>query len=220
MENPTAYDYRMYDNVWQGVSPGCDPYGDIHAAQNDRQRTDEMPPSANESTGEALGMQPRQNTPPAAQNESTLPGAELNPCCMGSEALESIEVLEGFIEEELAQRRCYMGLAARLCNNGAARLLRSLAQEKLEAARELKTAYYLITGTCYENIVSIDHMRWNSLAGALRSCYHQEACNGFNYQRASDETVDTCLQKLFDRLAVRSFARADAVMELLGHILC
>lgn len=219
MENPTAYDYRMYDQVWQRVSPGCDPYGDIHAAQNDQQHAGGMPPAGG-STGETLSVQTRQSAPPAAQSENTLPGAQLNPCCMGSEAMESIEVLEGFIEEELAQRRCYMGLAARLCNGGAARLLRTLAQEKLEAARELKTAYFLITGACYENIVSIDHMRWNSLADALRSCYHQEVCNGFNYQRAADETVDQCLQKLLGRLAVQSFARADAVMELLGHILC
>ena len=219
MENQTAYDYRMYDHVWQRVSPGCDPYGDIHAAQNDHQQTGEMPPST-DSTSEALRVQPRQEVARAAQGEDTLPGAQLNPCCMGSNAMESIEVLEGFIEEELAQRRCYLGLAARLCSSSAARLLRSLAQEKLEAARELKTAYFLITGTCYESIVSIDHMRWNSLADALRSCYHQEACNGFNYQRAGDETVDTCLQKLLSKLSCRAFARSDAISELLGYILC
>ncbi len=220
MENPTAYDYRMYDHIWQRVSPGCDPYGDIHAAQNERQHTGEMPPSAGSGSAEAMTMPAPQNAQPAPRSEDTLPRAQLDPCCMGSEAMESLEVLEGFIEEELAQRRCYMGLAARVCNNSAARLLRSLAQEKLEAARELKTAYYLITGSCYEGLVSIDHMCWNSLADALRSCYHQEACNGFNYRRAADETVDTCLQKLLGRLSERSFARADAVMELLGHMIC
>lgn len=219
MENHTPYDYRMYDQVWQRVSPGCDPYGDIHAAQNDHRYAPEMPPSADTGSSEAISVQTPRN-PPAPRSEGNLPGAQLNPCCMGSEAMDSIQVLEGFIEEELAQRRCYMGLAARLCSNGAARLLRSLAQEKLEAARELKTAYFLITGTCYEGHVSIDHMCWNSLADALRSCYHQEACNGFNYRRAADETVDTCLQKLFGRLSDQSFARADAVMDLLGRILC
>ena len=134
--------------------------------------------------------------------------------------MESIEVLKGFIEEELAQRRCYIGLAARVCHHGAAQLLRSLAREKLDAAKALKTSYFLITGACYENVVSIDHMRWNSLADALRSCYHQEACNGFNYKRAADETVDPCLQKLFGQLSVQAFARADAVMALLGCIVC
>lgn len=215
MEDHTAYDYRMYDNVWQRVSPGCDPYGDADALPGEP-RTNPQPATNND----AMRTQMTGMSTVTARNEATLPGAQINPCCMGSAAAESLNVLEGFIEEELAQRRCYLALAQRLCNHSAARLLRALAQEKREAAQELKTAYFLITGNCYENVVSIDHMRWNSLADALRSCYHQEACNGFNYQRAADETVDTCLQKLLGRLSAQSFARADALMELLGQILC
>lgn len=206
MEEHTAYDYRMYDNVWQRVAPGCDPYGEL--------------PAAVRPDNGATSPQTAMTLPASAEGETTLPGAQTDPCCMGSEAMESLEVLGGFIEEELAQRRCYMALAARLCHGGAARLLNALAREKQEAARELKSAYFLITGTCYENIVSIDHMRWNSAADALRSCYHREACNGFNYRRAADETVDTCLQKLFGRLSEQSFARAEALMELLGHMIC
>lgn len=209
MQDHTAYDYRMYDNVWQRVSPGCDPYGDSAAMPNTMHQ---HAASLGETVSTQMTQMPR--------GEDTLPGAQLNPCCMGSEAMQDLKVLEGFIEEELAQRRCYLGLSQRLCHGGAARLLRSIAQEKKEAAQELKTAYYLITGTCYESAVSIDHMRWNSLCDALRSCYHQEACNGFNYRRAADETVDTCLQKLLGRLSAQAFAHADALMELLGQILC
>lgn len=216
MENHTAYDYRMHDRVWQRVSPGCDPYEDIRAIQNDPPHLSETPL---DNSGSAAGM-PIPRPLPAERSENDLPGAQIDPCCMGSEAMDSIGVLAGFIEDELAQRRCYMGLAARIRVGSASRLLCSLAQEKLEAARELKTAYYLITGTCYEGHMSIDHMCWNSPADALRSCYHQEACSGFNYRRAADETVDTCLQKLLSRLSERSFARADAVMTLLGHIIC
>lgn len=204
MEDHTAYDYRMHDRVWQRVSPLCDPYGELQSPQN------------NQLNG--LSTHSPQILP-AAENEGTLPGAQLDPCCMGSEAMESLKVLEGFIEEELAQRRCYLALSTRLCNSGAARLLRTLAQEKQDAARELKTAYFLITGTCYQPVISIDHMRWNCAADALRSCYHREACNGFNYRRAADETVDTCLQKLLGKLSAQSFARADALMSLLGQIL-
>ena len=209
MQDHTAYDYRMYDNVWQRVSPGCDPYGDSAAMPN---HSHQHTASLGETMSTQMAQMPR--------GEDTLPGAQINPCCMGSEAMQDLKVLESFIEEELAQRRCYLGLSQRLCHGGAARLLRSIAQEKKEAAQELKTAYYLITGNCYESAVSIDHMRWNSLCDALRSCYHQEACNGFNYRRAADETVDTCLQKLLGRLSAQAFARADALMELLGQILC
>lgn len=213
MQNHTAYDYRMYDDVWQRVSPGCDPYGD---GGNNVTPT---PPTA--SLGESMSTQMTPMPAPTPRREdATLPGAQPNPCCMGSAATEELQVLEGFIEEELAQRRCYLGLSQRLCHSGATRLLRSIAQEKKEAAQELKTAYFLITGTCYEDVVSIDHMRWHSLSDALRSCYHQEACNGFNYRRASDESVDPCLQKLLGRLSAQAFSRADAIMELLGQILC
>ncbi|MBR3704201.1 MAG: ferritin-like domain-containing protein [Oscillospiraceae bacterium] len=216
MQDHTAYDYRMYDNVWQRVSPGCDPYGDGDATPNMQHRQ-------STSLGESMSTQMAQvpQMPQIdANGEDTLPGAEINPCCMGSEAEQDLKVLVGFIEEELAQRRCYLGLSHRLCHSGAAQLLRSIAQEKKDAARELKTAYFLITGCCYQNAVSIDHMRWHSLADALRSIYHQEACNAFNYRRAADESVDPCLQKIFDRLSVQAFARADALMELLGQMLC
>lgn len=212
MENPTAYDYRMYDNVWKRVSPELDPYGDICAAQAEEQRPSNMSPPVTTLSAPAPN--------PPADSETSLPGAALDPCCMGSEAAESINVLEGFIEEELAQRRCYLGLSHRVCHAGAARLLRAMAAEKMTAAQSLKTAYYLITGTCYENTISIDHMRWNSLADALRTAYHQEACNGFNYQRAADEIIDTCLQKILTRLSREAFHRADAILELLSHILC
>ena len=214
MENPTAYDYRMYDQIWKRVSPDLDPYGDIRAAQQELQHSDESPSVPTQTSALSAPT-------PSAVSEAvdTLPGAQLNPCCMGSEAAESIRVLEGFIEEELAQRRCYLGLSGRLCHSGASKLLRRIAEEKYEAAQKLKTAYYLITGSCYENLISIDHMRWNSLCDALRSCYHQEACNAFNYQRAADETVDPCLQKILSGLSHNAYARADAVMALLGHII-
>lgn len=214
MEHPTAHDYRMYDNVWKRVSPDLDPFGDISAAQ-----AQEHCPTNAISPTSTLAASP-QNTAFSDRNEDTLPGAELDPCCMGSNAAESINVLSGFIEEELAQRRCYLGLSHRVCHNGAARLLQTMAAEKLAAAQALKTAYFLITGTCYETTISINHMRWNSLADALRTSYHQEACNAFNYQRAGDETIDTCLQKLLSRLSQEAFQRADAIMELLAHILC
>ena len=214
MDHSTPYDYRMYDQIWKRVSPELDPYGDNAAPQ-----TDECHCGNSSTSATALSTPIPSATVPAV-GEGALPGAEVDPCCMGSEAAESIQVLEGFIEEELAQRRCYLGLSHRLCHTGAARLLQTMAAEKMAAAQALKAAYFLITGSCYANTISIDHMRWNSLPDALRTAYHQEACNGFNYQRSADETIDPCLQKLFSRLSQESFARSDAVMALLSRILC
>lgn len=214
MDHSTPYDYRMYDQIWKRVSPELDPYGDITAAQTEEHQCGDMsPPTAALTT-------PVRGAAAPDSGEGSLPGAELDPCCMGSNAAESVSVLTGFIEEELAQRRCYLGLSHRLCHSGAARLLQAMAAEKMAAAQALKAAYFLITGNCYMSTISIDHMRWNSLPDALRTAYHQEACNGFNYQRAADETIDTCLQKLLSRLSQKAFDRSEAIMALLSHLLC
>ena len=149
-----------------------------------------------------------------------LPGAEPNPCCMGTEARESLEVLESFLQEETAESRCCQALACRAGNREAARLLRQAASEKRAAARELCAAYFLITGNRYTPAVSVERLCWENLHQALRACYHQEACNGFNYQRASEETMDICLRKLFARLSEQSYRRAEALMALLGRLVC
>lgn len=85
LHEPEIYDFRQHDRLWQRVGPGLEPYP--------------------ETTAEAM---PRREELPPAQ-ESQLPGAEPNPCCMGSEARELLAVLEGYIEEELEDRRALSG---------------------------------------------------------------------------------------------------------------
>lgn len=200
MNDHTAYDYRMYDNVWQRVSPNCDPYG--------------------ESSDNSGSLFTPPQTLPAVTGEAALPGAQLDPCCMGSAAMESLSVLEGFIESELAQKKSLMALSARLCKPNAARLVRMLAQEKSGTVRELNAAHFLITGACYEGAVHMPQQRCLSTADMLRACYHREACSGFNYRRAADETTDSCLQKIFEKLSDRAFSTAEVLMDLIGHMLC
>lgn len=252
MENPiisqcpelTAYDYRMYDRIWQRVSPDLDPYPEVRAAMNGTNAamsgTDSMTgsmdaaasapvmPAAPETPAVPVAVDAAAAAEPAPtvpvvggdSGEAQLPGAQVNPCCMGTEARESLAVLEGFIEEELAERRYCLTLCRRVRSQSAARLLRRIAAEKQAAAREMSTAYFLITGSCYTPVISVEQMQWENLTAALRSCYHQEACNGFNYERAAEGTVDPCLQKLFNKLSEQSYRRADDVMALLGQILC
>ena len=209
-EPSPAYDYRVYDRVWQRVAPGTDPFSpDPDAAGMAAPET--VPAPA-----------PRTAAPAPAQEGGggNLPGAEPNPCCMGTEARESLEVLESFLQEETAESRCCQALACRAGNREAARLLRQAASEKRTAARELCAAYFLITGNRYTPAVSVERLCWENLHQALRACYHQEACNGFNYQRASEETRDLCLRKLFARLSEQSYRRAEALMALLGRLVC
>lgn len=208
-----AYDYRVYDQVWQRVSPGVDPYADDPAAGS-------MPAASPPETESAAPPAQPEAVPAQSGGVGSLPGAERNPCCMGTEAQSSLAVLEGFIGEELAGSRCCLALSRRVCSPGAAKLLRRIAGEKQAAARELCATRYLITGQQYTPSVTVEHRQWGSLAQALRSCYHQEACGGFNYQRAADEAMDPCLQKLLGRLAARAYQRAEDVMALLGNMVC
>lgn len=220
---PATYDYRMYDRIWQRVSPDLIPYPEIRAAQAGTEGPGMgqggAPAAPASSPAPSTGTQAAQSAA-GTGGEANLPGAEMNPCCMGSEAQESIAVLEGFIEEELAEQRCCLALSGKMRNPRAVRLMRRIAAEKQAAAQEMRTAYFLITGSCYTPAITVERIQWNCLADVLRSCYHQEACNGFNYARASDETTDICLQKLFNRLSRQSYQRADDVMRLLADILC
>ena len=205
-----TYDFRQYDRIWQRVAPGLEPYP---VSQGDS-----VPPPAPaavtpQGTGTAL-------SPVQTRQEGSLPGAAPNPCCMGTDAQESLEVLEGFMQEELAGSRCCQALAARVRNRQAAQLLCRAASEKRAAARELCAAYFLITGTRYEPAVTLEHICWENLPQALRSFYHQEACNGLNYQRAAEETLDICLTKLLNRLSEQSYRRAEEMMSLLGKMVC
>ncbi|MBD5162934.1 MAG: ferritin-like domain-containing protein [Oscillibacter sp.] len=214
-----AYDFRTYDQVWRRVTPGVDPFSSDPSAAGMTEAPQSAAPAAPPAAQAASGAvpAPRQEV---GGNESALPGAEPNPCCMGTNAQDSVEVLEGFIQEELAGSRCCQSLACHVRSQTAARLFRRFACEKQAAAREMCGAYYLITGTRYAPAVTVEHMHWGSLTEALRSCYHQEACGGLNYARASDETTDLCLTKLFGQLSEQAYRRAEDVMSLLGKLIC
>ena len=166
-EMSAAYDYRVYDRVWQRVSPGVDPYAEQPSG------VESTPPSAPPSAPAQPVPLPIQ--PPSGGDEALLPGAEKNPCCMGTEAQDSLEVLKGFLEEEMAGRRHCMALACCVRSPSAARLLRRAAAEKQAACRDLHGAYYLITGSRYASAVAAEHVQLDSLPEALRACYHQEA---------------------------------------------
>ena len=146
-EGTAAYDYRMYDRIWQRVSPDLDPYPDVRAAST---QSPAAPPPASaapapklETPAVPVAVEPPA-APPAPDSagiaaESQLPGAEMNPCCMGTQARESLQVLEGFIEEELAGRRCCLSLCRRVHNAHIVRLLRRIANDKQCAARDMCT---------------------------------------------------------------------------------
>ncbi len=197
-----AYDYRRCARVWQRVDPTLDPYPDVRAAAA----------MAADTPGDGLSA--------AERNAGlTLPGAQADPCCMGTAALESLEVLQGFIREELADRRTYLFLARRAPTAEARQVFRAIASDEGRHARRLLAAVYLITGERYCPAICYPPLRCDGYCAALRERYHEEACGGYNYRRASQETLDPCLQQLLLAFSQDEYRHANAMLCLLSGVM-
>lgn len=197
-----AYDYRRCARVWQRVDPTLDPYPDVRAAAA----------MAADTPGDGLSAAER-------NAELTLPGAQADPCCMGTAALESLEVLQGFIREELADRRTYLFLARRAPTAEARQVFRAIASDEGMHARRLLAAVYLITGERYCPAICYPPLRCDGYCAALRERYHEEVCGGFNYRRASQETLDPCLQQLLLAFSQDEYRHANAMLCLLSGVM-
>lgn len=197
-----AYDYRRCARIWQRVDPTLDPYPDVRAAAA----------MAADTPGDGLSAAER-------NAELTLPGAQADPCCMGTAALESLEVLQGFIREELADRRTYLFLARRAPTVEARQVFRAIASDEGRHARRLLAAVYLITGERYCPAICYPPLRCDGYCAALRERYHEEVCGGFNYRRASQETLDPCLQQLLLAFSQDEYRHANAMLCLLSGVM-
>ena len=197
-----AYDYRRCARVWQRVDPTLDPYPDVRAAAA----------MVADTPGDGLSAAER-------NAELTLPGAQADPCCMGTAALESLEVLQGFIREELADRRTYLFLARRAPTAEARQVFRAIASDEGRHARRLLAAVYLITGERYCPAICYPPLRCDGYCAALRERYHEEVCGGFNYRRASQETLDPCLQQLLLAFSQDEYRHANAMLCLLSGVM-
>jgi len=197
-----AYDYRRCARVWQRVDPTLDPYPDVRAAAA----------MAADTSGDGLSAAER-------NAELSLPGAQADPCCMGTAALESLEVLQGFIREELADRRTYLFLARRAPTAEARQMFRAIASDEGRHARRLLAAVYLITGERYCPAICYPPLRCDGYCAALRERYHEEVCGGFNYRRASQETLDPCLQQLLLAFSQDEYRHANAMLCLLSGVM-
>lgn len=204
LHSPEVYDFRQYDRVWQRVRPGLEPY-----------------PAADSAPGQAAdGAQPRSAVTgtPAGLWESQLPGAEMDPCCMGTEAAELLAVLEGYIGEEWEARRWYLALS-RQAPVWARQTLRELAADEGRHAQHLTAVCYLITGRRVHPETVSGQRDWESWSAALRRGYHEEVCTAMNYARSADSTPDVCLSKLLTALSEEEYRHADRLLALLERSL-
>ena len=185
-EKNGAYDVARCREVWKRVCPSEDPYPDADG-------------------GDA-----------AQDKELSLPGAQADPCCMGTDAVLTVEVLQGFLREELGDAQVYAYLASHLPRE-MSRTLRMMSEDERRHARDLAAAIYLITGKAYCPRVCVEQPDICDVCALLRQLYHAEACGGYNYARAGEETLDLCLGKLFAAMSADEYRHADLLMQMLGR---
>lgn len=202
-----APDYARYDRVWQRVAPTMDPYPQVRAQ---RQRE--------EAPAQEIGSAAAQDTA-EVRRELMLPGAEENPCCLGTEAQDMAAVVEGFAREEAADGASFCQLARQAPNRMQCAALRELGQSAERRGRELMAIFYLIGGEQRKfapAAVILPRLPYREL---LRQRYHDAACNALNYARAADGTADVCLQRMLARFSGESYLDAERVLKLLAQLL-
>nr|WP_325295323.1 ferritin-like domain-containing protein [uncultured Oscillibacter sp.] len=229
-QTPEVYDFRQYDRIWQRVAPNLEPYPGMAAqpAAAAQQTAPAQPAASARSEASAIPAAPALTVLPTAPEapavpvpagpDASLPGAEQNPCCMGTEAEEMLEVITGYIEAALSDRRYLLALT-RQAPSWARKPLRDMAAELQDQARRLMAAHYLITGRRYRPSVSAERIYAGRWCPALRERYHAAACSGFNYARSAEDTMDPCLTKLFEEMSKQSYAHAETLMGLLQRSL-
>ena len=185
-----AYDYEHCERVWRKVAPQENPYPEARAAME---------------AGGGNGLLPTQ-TPE-------------EPCCMGTAAVQSLDVLKGFVRDELAARQTYLDFARCTPSREARCVLRAMAGDEERHARSLMAAIYLAAGETYCPRVCVERAHYESYCAALRQFYHEEACGGYNYFRAGEETLDYCLEQMFSAMSQDEYRHARLLLNLLSKAL-
>ena len=121
---------------------------------------------------------------------------------------------------EQAEKWMRQALAlARQAPSWARQTLRDLAEAAGRRARRLMAVHYLITGVCYQPSLDCQRVCTGAWCPALRERYHAEACDGLNYIRAAEGTVDPCLAELLRQMSRESYQGADSLLRLLERAL-
>lgn len=150
---------------------------------------------------ESFRSQGRRGIPAAWERRRRIPSR----CC------------KAFCARNWATRRSTPILPQTCRGRETARLFRALSEEEKRHARDLAAAIYLITGKPYCPRVCVERPDMGDLCALLRALYHGEACAGYNYARAGEETLDLCLGKLFAAMSADEYRHAETLLKLLGR---
>ena len=185
-EKNGAYDVARCREVWKRVCPAEDPYPDADAGS-------------------------------AAQDaDLSLPGAQADPCCMGTDAVLTVEVLQGFLREELGDAQVYAYLASCLPRE-MSRTLRAMSEDEKRHARDLAAADLLITGKPYCPRVCVEQPDTCDICALLRLLLSRRGLRRLQLCPCRRRDAQLCLGKLFTAMSADEYRHADMLMNLLGR---
>ncbi len=190
----SAYDYACCERVWRRVAPQENPYPEARAAATEKVEQTEQPAAL----------------PAAIQNDS---------CCMGTAAGESLEVIRGFVRDELAARQTYLCAARCAPSQEVRRTLHRMAHDEESHARQLMAAIYLATGEVDPPHVCADKKQSECFCAMLGHFYAEVACGGFNYFRAGEETLDYCMGQMFTAMSQDEYRHARMLLNMLSRMM-
>lgn len=148
------------------------------------------------------------------QAVQTMQVTEETPCPVQTEAPSLGEMLSGFIEEELRDRRYYLCFSRRAPAT-ARRALREMGLDEERHARRLMALYQMHTGGCYVPAVTSGGMTFPSYCQALQERYQEECGGAFHYTQAAEGTQDACLAAVFRELSADEMRHARTLLSLM-----
>jgi rubrerythrin len=136
--------------------------------------------------------------------------------CLGSQDMQYEKLLQKMIRKEL-QNWIYYRTLARRVNGSATRIFASMASDKLQNAKRLFAAYFLISGVQFwPERGTIPNI--TSYLTALRHRFIEEQQDSAYYIAAAAESTDPCLSQLFMEIAEGNLRHAYQIRILVEQI--
>lgn len=169
--------------------------------------------------------------PPHSDTDITLPIGTLPPeynivppvgiappigTCLSSQSVRYITELQNFFIEQLQLARTFQSLARQYPRQG--RTLRGMAADNLQIARELRSAYFIISG------IQLNPNEYEALnlprsyEAALRAMYNYLDGLAERYRNAAAYVQDECLREIYYRAAANAVDQRNLVRSMIAQI--
>ncbi len=138
--------------------------------------------------------------------------ADVSPAGMENDAA----ALCRFIMNESSAFRYYAAMAARCRQSGA--VFRRLSADEADHAKQLRAAYFILTGECFNKDAKAVCII--SLSDALRTRFIEESKSSSDYLAAANASDNDYLKKLYSCLAADEKRHSAVIGNLIEQMMC